>query len=204
MVKNIKLKVIVLGDPYCGKSSILLRYQKNNFLENLSSTIGVDFFKLSLTKNDTDYTMHVWDTSGQEKFDSIIISYYRNIAVAILVFDLSNYSTFNNIKKWLENIKYYCKNEVLIKLVGNKCDKINVVSKQDINDLCFDYNISYIKVSAKDNINIDNIFNNIIDEIDNKLINCEIVPNNDNGITQIDSFKIKTIDKEPKKCCTIL
>ena len=102
MVKNIKLKVIVLGDPYCGKSSILLRYQKNNFLENLSSTIGVDFFKLSLTKNDTDYTMHVWDTSGQEKFDSIIISYYRNIAVAILVFDLSNYSTFNNIKKWLE------------------------------------------------------------------------------------------------------
>jgi small GTP-binding protein len=204
MVKNIKLKVIVLGDPYCGKSSILLRYQKNNFSENLSSTIGVDFFKLSLTKNDTDYTMHVWDTSGQEKFDSIIISYYRNIAVAILVFDLSNYSTFTNIKKWLENIKYYCKNKVLIKLVGNKCDKINVVSKQDINDLCFDYNINYIKVSAKDNINIDIIFNTIIDEIDSKLINCDIVPNNDNGISQIDSFKIKTIVKEHKKCCTIL
>ena len=181
-----------------------MRYQKNYFLENNSSTIGVDFFKLELTKNDTNYTMHVWDTSGQEKFDSIIISYYRNIAVAILVFDLSNYSTFTNIKKWLENINFYCKNKVLIKLVGNKCDKFTVVSKQEINDLCFYYNLSYNKVSAKDNININSIFNTIIDEIDTKLINGDIFPNNNNGISQSESFKIKTIEKEPKKCCTIL
>lgn len=204
MVKNIKLKFIILGDPYCGKSSILMRYQNNFFLENNSSTIGVDFFKLEITKNNTNYTMHVWDTSGQEKFDSIIKSYYRNIAVAILVFDLSNYSTFSNIKKWLENIEFYSNNKVLIKLIGNKCDKINAVSKKEINDLCFDYNISYISVSAKDNINIDNIFNSIIDEIDNNLINGIIFPNNNNGISQSESFKIKIIEKEPKKCCNIL
>ena len=204
MVKNIKLKIIVLGDPYCGKTSILMRYKNDYFLENNSSTIGVDFFKLSLPKNDTNYTMHVWDTSGQEKFDSIIISYYRNIAVAILVFDLSNYSTFINIKKWLDNIEYYCKNKVIIKLVGNKSDKFNIVTKNEINDLCVYYNITYISVSAKNNTNIDSLFNSIIDEIDTKLINCDIVPNNNNGISQFDSFKIKKVDKEPKKCCIIL
>ena len=207
MGKSIKLKLITLGDQYCGKSSILNRYKTNEFLTNITSTIGVDFFTSIIHKNDTKYILNIWDTSGQEKFNSIITSYYRNIVVAILVFDVSNIKSFNNIKKWLNNIKCYCNDDVIIKLVGNKCDKTIEVDIQDINLLCLDYNIDYLEVSAKDNINIDLLFNNIIDDVDDKLVNCVLVPNNNNGISIIDKFKIEDIKikkvKEPK-CCTIL
>lgn len=206
MGKKIKLKLIVLGDTYCGKSSILTRYKNNNFSESGSSTIGVDFFNIPLHKNNTEYILHVWDTSGQEKFNSIISSYYRNIAVAILIFDLSRKETFTNLSKWLDNIKHYCQKNTIIKLIGNKCDIASVITKHEINNLCYDYNITYLEASAKLNYNIETIFTTIIEEIDDKLNNCIIIPNNNNGILLSDSFdmEVKKISKNEPKCCIIL
>jgi len=211
MGQKIKLKLIVLGDEFSGKSSILLRYKNKEFILNNSSTIGVDFVTSTINHNNNEYTLHIWDTSGQEKFNSIITSYYRNIAVAIIVFDLSNIESFNNIKKWFNNIDYYCNKDVTIKLIGNKCDQTINVNQHDINLLCRDYKVNYFEVSAKDNINIDSVFENIIEDIDTKLINCDLVPSNKNGIMIVDIFNlesndIKQINKKQKepKCCTIL
>jgi len=210
MGKKIKLKLIVLGDQFSGKSSILRRYKDNKFILNNSATIGVDFISSSINHNNNEYTLHIWDTSGQEKFNSIITSYYRNIAVAIIVFDLTNLKSFYNLKKWLTNIEYYCNKDVLIKLIGNKCDETKSVSQRDINLLCRDYNIDYFEVSAKNNINIDNLFKNIVEDIDSKLINCDLVPSNKNGIMIVDNFKLQTnnvknINKNKEaKCCIIL
>ena len=78
MGKSIKLKFIVLGDQFSGKSSILNRYKNDNFMDYSTSTIGVDFVSKTIIKDDNKYTMNIWDTSGQEKFNSIILSYYRN------------------------------------------------------------------------------------------------------------------------------
>jgi small GTP-binding protein len=210
MGQKIKLKLIVLGDEFSGKSSILHRYKNKDFILNNSSTIGVDFVTSIINHNNNEYTLHIWDTSGQEKFDSIIVSYYRNIAVAIIVFDLSNIESFNNIKKWFTNIDYYCNKDITIKLIGNKCDQSINVNQHDINLLCRDYNVDYFEVSAKDNINIDSVFENIVEDIDNKLTNCDLVPSNKNGIMIVDIFKLESNDiqkiKKPKepKCCTIL
>ena len=211
MGQKIKLKLIVLGDEFSGKSSLLHRYKNKEFILNNSSTIGVDFVTSTINHNNNEYTLHIWDTSGQEKFNSIIISYYRNIAVAIIVFDLSNIESFNNIKKWFNNIEHYCNKDVTIKLIGNKCDQTINVNQRDINILCRDYKLDYFEVSAKDNININSVFDNIVEDIDNKLNNCELVPSNKNGIMIVDIFKlesndIKQINKKQKepKCCTIL
>ena len=206
MGQKIKLKLIVLGDEFSGKSSILHRYKNKDFILNNSSTIGVDFVTSTINHNNNEYTLHIWDTSGQEKFNSIITSYYRNIIVALLVFDLSNNESFLNLSKWLDNIKCYCNSNVIVKLIGNKCDKKIEVSRDAINDLCFDYNIKYIEVSAKDNINIDYIFNAVIDEVHDNLNNCILVPNKDNGISMIDTFNMDhtPISKSEPKCCIIL
>jgi small GTP-binding protein len=207
-MKSIKLKLVVLGEQNVGKSSILNRYKKKNFILNSSSTIGVDFFISNIIKNNTEYVLHIWDTSGQEKFNSIITSYYRNIAIALLIFDVSDRNSFLKLSKWFSNIEHYCNKDTIIKLIGNKCDKLKVVSLTEINDLCYDYNIEYIEVSAKNNINIDDIFNNIIDEVDTKIIDCRLVPSKNNGITIMDNFIVD--DKYPKleskkyKCCTML
>lgn len=210
MGQKIKLKLIVLGDEFSGKSSILHRYKNNEFILNKSSTIGVDFVTSTIIHNNNEYTLHIWDTSGQEKFNSIITSYYRNIAVAIIVFDLSNVQSFNNIKKWFNNIDYYCNKDVLIKLVGNKCDETKNVKQRDINLLCRDYNIDYFEVSAKNNINIDALFKNIVLDIDTKLLHCDLVPSNKNGIMIVDNFKLQSNDikniktSKQSKCCIIL
>ena len=98
MGKSIKLKLIVLGDQFSGKSSILNRYKNDEFIDYSVSTIGVDFVTKTINKDDNKYILNMWDTSGQEKFNSIITSYYRNIIVALLVFDLSNTESFLNLK----------------------------------------------------------------------------------------------------------
>ena len=98
MTRTVKLKLVVLGDQGCGKSSILNQYVNNNFVSNYQATIGVDFFKKTIKYEDTKYEMCIWDTSGQEKFSAIVSSYYRNITAAIFVFDLSNYKSFKSIE----------------------------------------------------------------------------------------------------------
>ena len=208
MGKSIKLKLIVLGDQFSGKSSILNRYKNNLFMDYSVSTIGVDFVTKTIIKDDTEYILNMWDTSGQEKFNSIITSYYRNIVVALLVFDLSNNESFLNLKKWLNNIEWYCNRNIIVKLIGNKCDKKVEVCREAIMDLCFYYKIKYIEVSAKDNININELFSSVIDEVHEKLNTGSLVPNKDNGITITDTFNFE-YKKFPKpnydyKCCIIL
>jgi len=206
MGKSIKLKLIVLGDQYSGKSSILNRYKNNVFMDYSVSTIGVDFVTKTIVKNDNEYILNIWDTSGQEKFNSIITSYYRNILVALVVFDLSNNESFLNVKKWLDNINCYCNSDIIVKLIGNKSDKNVEVCREAITDLCFDYKIKYIEVSAKENINITEIFSSVIDEVHEKLSTCVLIPNKDYGIsiTNTIKFDYKKIRKSEPKCCIIL
>jgi small GTP-binding protein len=206
MGKSIKLKLIVLGDQYSGKSSILNRYKNNVFMDYSVSTIGVDFVTKTIVKNDNEYILNIWDTSGQEKFNSIITSYYRNILVALVVFDLSNNESFLNVKKWLDNINCYCNSDIIVKLIGNKSDKNVEVCRDAITDLCFDYKIKYIEVSAKENINITEIFSSVIDEVHEKLSTCVLIPNKDYriSITNTIKFDYKKIRKSEPKCCIIL
>ena len=208
MVKYTKVKLILLGDTYIGKSSILNMYKNNYFCENISATIGVDFVKSTVKKNNNDYSLYIWDTSGQEKFNSIILSYYRNISVILLVFDLSNRNSFVNLNKWLRDISHYSHDNVIIKLIGNKCDKTKIISVYEIKQFCIDNNINfstYIEVSAKNNINIDKIFDDIVSELDFKLSNCLIEPCSKNGITVVRELDIeeKRLGKK-NKCCVYL
>ena len=208
MGKYTKVKLILLGDTYTGKSSILDMYKNNNFNGNTSATIGVDFVKSTIKKDNNDYSLYIWDTSGQEKFNSIILSYYRNISVIVLVFDLSNRKTFDNLRKWLLDISHYSNENVIIKLIGNKCDKPKIISINEIKDFCYNNNISfysYLEVSAKNNINIDKIFNDIVNELDFKINNCLIEHNSKNGLTIVTEMELEEnrINKK-NKCCVFL
>ena len=207
MTKNIKLKFVVLGDQGCGKSSILNRYVNNHFMLNNMATIGVDFFKKTVKLDNTKYELCIWDTSGQEQFSAIVSSYYRNITAVLLVFDLSNYSSFINIKKWLNELNQYCNKDLIIRILGNKSD-IDISNYQildeEINHFCSELNIEYKDVSAKNNTNIEEVFTDILIELKEKLINGSIKPNNKNGIKVIETFDIKEEPEIKPGCCIIL
>ena len=140
---NYLFKLIIVGDATVGKSCILLRFISNNYRNSHDLTIGVEFGMKIININNKNIKLQIWDTAGQECFRSIIRSYYRNSAGAILVYDISNRKSFNNIIYWLEEIKKYASNNLSIILVGNKCDldeKINNESSNNSNKTILEQN----------------------------------------------------------------
>jgi Ras-related protein Rab-1A len=160
-------KLLLIGDSGVGKSSILNRFTENYFHENYISTIGVDFKISHMKINDKNIKLQIWDTAGQEKFKTIVSSYYRNSHGIIVVYDITNIDSFNNVKNWLDEIYKYSPNNIKILLVGNKCDLKygRQVDREVAEDYAFLNNLLFIETSAKNAINIEEIYNKIVKNI---------------------------------------
>jgi len=166
-------KVVTVGNSGVGKTSCLERFIYNKFDEHCPTTIGVEFFvKSMLLKNDKCIKLQVWDLGGQDKFTNIVKSYFRNIDGGILVFDLTNRQTFNDLRNWMERIKESTgsNDDIQFVLVGNKCDLTNfiAVSDEEIRNFVEEYSLNisqFFKTSAKDNVNISTVFNDLANAI---------------------------------------
>ena len=119
---NYLLKFIIIGDSGVGKSNILLRYTRDKFNEEFQSTIGVEFGEKNIKHNNKIYQLQLWDTAGQEQFRSITRAYFKNAVCALVVYDITNKSSFENIKQWIDDCINYMPKRGFIVLVGNKCD----------------------------------------------------------------------------------
>jgi len=160
-------KVLLIGDSGVGKSSLLLRYSENNFSDAYISTIGVDFKIKTLHLDDKAVKLQIWDTAGQERFRTITASYYRGAQGIIVVYDVTNQASFDNIRKWLEEISRYAGSNVTRLLVGNKADLVEkrVVGAQMAEDLSRHLGISYVETSARSSANVEEAFHLLAQEI---------------------------------------
>jgi small GTP-binding protein len=177
MVQNLyTLKYILVGNSYVGKSSILTNYLHGNFNDLHSTTIGVDFGVKRIKLNNNNYKLRIWDTAGQEKFKSIVQTYYRDVIGAILVYDICDRSSFDNIMNWIKNIKCNTNNTMAFILVANKTDKATerVISTQDGEFFAEMNNMLYIETSAKMNTNINEIFDTLTVHVQDTIINNDI------------------------------
>ena len=166
MNTNTILKIIIVGDAGVGKSAIFARYFDNIYDEHYPATIGVDFrSKYIINKADQQYQIFVWDIAGRENYRPITTTYYNKSDIVILVYDISNPITVINIEKWVNEIYTYLpENTHQMYLVGNKCDKDTLTDELNnrIDKICEKYNMYHMIVSAKNNNNIDMLFNTII------------------------------------------
>ena len=119
---NYLFKYIIIGDAAVGKSNILLRYAHGQFKQEYQLTIGVEFGAKNIQLNDKIYRIQIWDTAGQENFRSITRAYYKNSVCALVVYDISNKESFNNISSWVEDCKNQSPKTIFMVLVGNKSD----------------------------------------------------------------------------------
>eukprot|EP01103_Thecamoeba_quadrilineata_P020542 TRINITY_DN8879_c0_g1_i1.p1 TRINITY_DN8879_c0_g1~~TRINITY_DN8879_c0_g1_i1.p1 ORF type:complete len:212 (-),score=33.99 TRINITY_DN8879_c0_g1_i1:65-679(-) len=161
-------KLLIIGDSFTGKSSILLRFTDDEFEEDRACTIGVDFKMKKITVDDKRINLTIWDTAGQEKFRSLTSSYYRGTQGIILVYDVTNTDSFKHLNVWLDEIKNYCMNENVVKLlVGNKIDKENerVVSKQEATEYARSKGMVYLECSAKTTTGIQQAFEETVHKI---------------------------------------
>ena len=157
-------KVLLLGDSDVGKSSLILRYTEETFNSKLVNSIGVDF---KMKKKEIDgkiIKVQIWDTAGHERFRSITYSYYRGANAIIIVFDLSDKKSFISITEWLKQIEKHAKENVFKFLVGNKSDLIDErkVTYEEAKQYADEHDLPYIETSAKEGININELFDSSI------------------------------------------
>lgn len=202
------IKVLLIGSSGVGKSSISNQFVNNNFHENTLNTIGVDLKIKNIEYEGLIYRCQLWDTAGHERFKSITSSYYRGADCAIVVFDLTNQGSFNDLSFWFGEVNNYT-SDILFYLVGNKQDLINLRENKSevIEEFIVKHNINnYIEVSAKQNFNIEQLFINIVSKIHNKRKSLE--NKNEEPLlppSLIDKRKLMHKKKNlQNKCCIIL
>lgn len=169
-------KLIIIGDSGVGKTSLLLRFTDHIYTDSYVSTIGVDFKINTLELDAKVIKLQVWDTAGQERFKNITSSYYRGAHAIILVFDLTEPTSFANIANWLKEVNIHALPHVHKLLIGNKCDSIShrVVSYEVAKEFADVMNMRYIETSAKDATNVQEAFIYIAKELKKKMGDNEI------------------------------
>ena len=115
-------RFIVIGDSGVGKTCILLRYVKNNFSEKYQATLGVSFDTKTLNISDQVIKLQLWDTAGSEAFKAVTKTYYRGAHGGLLVYDITKRESFENIRRWLDEVKEFAPKAITLILVGNKKD----------------------------------------------------------------------------------
>ncbi|GMR56418.1 hypothetical protein PMAYCL1PPCAC_26613 [Pristionchus mayeri] len=159
------IKVILVGDSCAGKTAIMHHLMGESFNEETKTTIGMDFFhKTITTKSGEDVTLQVWDTAGQERFTQLMPSYIRHASIAVLVFDLADEQSFDNLRKWLALLKNERGDFIKLVLVGNKSDleeQRKVLPKKVYSFLGEDTEVPYIETSARTGENIEELFDSV-------------------------------------------
>ena len=159
-------KIIIIGDPCCGKTSLLLRATQNIKNEKYSMTVGVDCKSKMVYKDEKLIKLQIWDTAGQEKFRTLTTSYYRGTSCCVLVFDITNIKSFYNLYQWIDQYNYHCDQPIKnIIITANKIDLEHQrqVSELEISKFCDSMNCYFTEVSVLLDRGIDELFDMVVD-----------------------------------------
>ncbi|KAI1732152.1 ras family domain-containing protein [Ditylenchus destructor] len=184
--------VMLLGDSCTGKTCLLIRYKDGTFLNNnFISTVGIDYRSKLLDIDKYRVKLQIYDTAGQERFRSITSSYYRDADALLLVFDVTNRTSFENTRDWLAQVREYAKETVQITLVGNKIDLATQrkVKTDEAKQLAQSYNISYIETSAKNGHNVQDAFSDLAKRL---MISCQGVKDSERGVIDLATSQQQT------------
>ena len=161
---HIKFKIIVIGDTGVGKTKIIKQYATKEFSDNAKPTVGVDFYKKTFKINEDYIKVKIWDTAGQERYKSITNAYIKGCHGVLVVYDITNEDSFNNIEKWIERTYDIYNQNIKIILVGNKSDLENErkVKTETALEKAKKLNMPLMEVSALKNLNIKEVFEKLL------------------------------------------
>ena len=195
---NLEYKIITLGDCSVGKTSIIKRYITDTFDEDTAPTLGITHsFKILEVGHDSKIKLSIIDTNGQEKYKSLSVSYFRHADVILFIFNLNEPKSFSNIQEWINTYNKNNEKRALLRyLIGNKSDLEQKVEQNLIDEFAEKNDMPYIATSAKNNSQINELFQQIGEE----LLKEEKKKSN-TSIEKRSSFRILYTTKKKKKCC---
>lgn len=203
-------KVVLIGDSGVGKSNLLSRFTRNEFCLEMKSTIGVEFATRSIQVDGKTIKAQIWDTAGQERYRAITSAYYRGAVGALLVYDITKQVTFDNVERWLKELRDHADSNIVIMLCGNKCDlrHLRSVQTEESQAFCEKEGLSFIETSALESTNVELAFQRILTEI-YQIVSKKALASEDNPTKPGEGVKIvvspeNDVSGEKKRgpCCS--
>ncbi|KAI3526169.1 hypothetical protein L1887_05412 [Cichorium endivia] len=160
-------KIVLIGDSGVGKSNILSRFTRNEFCLESKSTIGVEFASKTLEVDGKTIKAQIWDTAGQERYRAITSAYYRGAVGALLVYDITKRPTFENLQRWLRELREHADANIVLMMAGNKSDlkHLRAVAEQEGQSLAEKEGLSFLETSALESYNIEKAFHTVLTDI---------------------------------------
>ena len=203
--EDFKLKIVVVGDSGVGKTNLIKRFITNEFNQNFKATIGVEFMSKTYKINKHLFKIEIWDTAGQERYKSITAIYYKGSKGALIVYDTTAQSTFNNIDKWIMEIKDKTSKDIKLMIIGNKIDLKDEreVKNEEALKKADTLGIPLMETSALDATNVKEAFYDLLKEIYKDMKDNLNNPENkyQNEKKGIDLNTISNTEKKKSKCC---
>ena len=200
-------KIVLIGDSGVGKSNLLSRFTRDEFNLESRSTIGVEFATKSIVTEGKTIKAQIWDTAGEERYRAITSAYYRGAVGALLLYDISKRSSFQNVSRWLHELKENADTRIVVLLVGNKSDlaHLRVVSREEAAALAQKEQLAFMETSALDATNVEQAFHTILTEIYHS--RCRVLDPSERRTTPpvTKSIVITPTPKnelKKKQCCT--
>ena len=203
-------KIIIVGDLSSGKTNIVTQYISHKFVQDSQPTIGVEMFNKDFQINEDKVMAQIWDTAGQEKYNALTSSYYKGAKGALVVYDITQESTFLKVEQFVKDLREKSDKNVYMILVGNKIDleENRKVSKEEGKILADKLKMGFFEVSAKNGTGIEDLFKNLIDNVYEKnnrefksMASIEIEMEDDKKINLIPKNDNNANVKKKKKCC---
>lgn len=205
-------KIVLIGDSGVGKSNLVSRFTKNEFNLESKTTIGVEFAQKSKVIDGKIIKAQIWDTAGQERYRAITSAYYRGAVGALLVYDICKPNSFENVERWLKELKEYADNQIVVMIVGNKTDLVNLraVKAEESAAFAQKYSLAFIETSALNANNVELAFERILNEIYQSTVKNFVAKANMNSlgpgrkvVTVDDALRIHETHKEQEqRCCS--
>ena len=193
-------KILTLGDSQVGKTSLLLRFTENKFVDNNIATIGIDVQVKTINYKGKKIELQLWDSAGQEKFRSLSRQFYSKAQGIILVYDITNKGSFTALKQWLKDIHTNFSNQPNMILVGNKTDLKSAVDKADVIEFTKELNIPLFLTSALTGEGIENAMNSFIEIMFEDIVKGKKKYSHSQVSGSFHIKQKKKIEKEPCNC----
>jgi len=160
-------KIVIAGDQGVGKSNLLLRYTRDTFQQDSKPTVGVEFAIKCVEIEGKRIESQIWDTAGQERYRAIASLYYRQAVGALLVYDITNFESFENLPLWLTEIRTHGKDDIVVGLLGNKLDlrHIRAVTTAEGQQFASENNLLFLETSSLDAHNVELAFEDMIYQV---------------------------------------